>query len=151
MLTGKELGEAIRTALKDNEKTPADAARHFGIKPPSVSGWMATGRISKGNFDQLTTWLSKTPRSHWGLSESISQTDQKASQANQNENLGALAPTRRISPMAEAVGALFDLIPEDQVERRRHVMEGLSRLIRESASPSKATDSSVAHHQTPAE
>lgn len=67
MLTGQELGKAIRTALEQNGKTPADAARHFKIKPPSISGWMSTGRISKENFNQLVHWLDKTPLSHWGL------------------------------------------------------------------------------------
>jgi hypothetical protein len=67
MLKGKELGAAIRSALQDNGKTPADAARHFGLKPPSISGWMSTGRIGKGNFYDLTKWLSKTPASHWGI------------------------------------------------------------------------------------
>lgn len=71
MLKGKELGDAIRVALKQNEKTPADAARHFGVKPPSVSGWMSTGRITKDNFNELVAWLNLTPFSHWGLNDPI--------------------------------------------------------------------------------
>ena len=66
MLKGKELGAAIKRALADNDRTAADAARHFGIRPPSVSGWISTGRISKENFDKLRSWLYKTPDSHWG-------------------------------------------------------------------------------------
>ena len=66
MLKGKELGSAIRQALADNGKTAADAARYFNVKPPSVSGWLSTGRISKENFDRLRVWLSKTPDAYWG-------------------------------------------------------------------------------------
>ncbi len=66
MLKGKELGAAIKQALIDNGRTAADAARHFNIKPPSVSGWISTGRISKENFDRLRAWLDKTPDAHWG-------------------------------------------------------------------------------------
>ena len=66
MLKGKELGAAIKQALADNGRTAADAARHFSVKPPSVSGWISTGRISKENFDRLRAWLDKTPDSHWG-------------------------------------------------------------------------------------
>lgn len=66
MLTGKELGEAIARALEDNGKSQAEAARHFGVKPPSVTGWIKTGRISKDNFDKLRLWLSKTPDAYWG-------------------------------------------------------------------------------------
>lgn len=66
MLTGKELGAAIEEALKQNNKTKADAARHFGVAPPSITGWIKTGRISKDNFDKLRVWLVNTPSSHWG-------------------------------------------------------------------------------------
>ncbi len=69
MLKGKELGDAIRAALQQNGKTPAEAARYFNVKPPSVSGWMSTGRISKGNFNKLMHWLDKTPIEHWGLND----------------------------------------------------------------------------------
>lgn len=66
MLTGSKLGAAIAAALEQNGKTQADAARLFGVKAPSVSGWIKTGRISKSNFDQLRSWLVKTPPEHWG-------------------------------------------------------------------------------------
>ncbi len=66
MLTGKELGAAIKEALAQNGKSQADAAQYFGIKAPSVSGWIKTGRISKANFDALRVWLTKTPPEHWG-------------------------------------------------------------------------------------
>jgi hypothetical protein len=75
MLTSKALGEAIRAALIENKKSPADAARFFGVKPPSVSGWMTTGRISKTNFEKLVNWLVLTPRSHWGLTDSTKSID----------------------------------------------------------------------------
>jgi len=67
MLTGQALGTAIAQALADNGKTQADAARFFGVKPPSVTGWIKTGRINKSNFDKLRIWLDKTPDSHWGV------------------------------------------------------------------------------------
>jgi SOS-response transcriptional repressor LexA len=66
MLSGAKLGDAIAKALADNGKTQADAARYFDVKPPSVTGWIKTGRISKGNFDRLRMWLTATPDSHWG-------------------------------------------------------------------------------------
>lgn len=87
MLTGTELGAAIAAALEQNGKTQADAARLFGVKAPSVSGWIKTGRISKSNFDRLRSWLVKTPPEHWGAistplmpspNEAIDQANQQA-------------------------------------------------------------------------
>ena len=56
---------AILEALKMNGYSKADAARKFGVKPPSITGWIQTGRISKSNFDELRRWLTKTPQNHW--------------------------------------------------------------------------------------
>lgn len=65
MLTRSELGAAIAAALEQNGKTQADAARFFGVKAPSVSGWIKTGRISKDKLDKLRAWLHQTPQDHW--------------------------------------------------------------------------------------
>lgn len=62
----EELGKAILEALEMNGYSRADAARKFGLKAPSITGWVQTGRISKSNFDELRRWLTKTPSSHWG-------------------------------------------------------------------------------------
>jgi hypothetical protein len=71
MLKEKEdLGRAIAEALAANGYSNADAAREFGLKPPSITGWIQTGRIKKGNFEKLRAWCKKTPASHWGLPES---------------------------------------------------------------------------------
>ena len=65
----EELGRAIAEALAANGYSNADAAREFGLKPPSITGWIQTGRIKKGNFEKLRVWCKKTPASHWGLQE----------------------------------------------------------------------------------
>lgn len=67
MLYGKELGDAISTALAQNGKSQADAARQLGVKPPSVTGWIKTGRIGKNKLIDLINWLDKTPLEHWGV------------------------------------------------------------------------------------
>ncbi len=61
----EELGKAIHQAILANGFSLADAARKFDVKRPSVTGWIKTGRISKGKFQELKRWLSKTPESHW--------------------------------------------------------------------------------------
>lgn len=89
MLTGKELGAAIESALEKNGKTKADAARYFNVKAPSVSGWIKTGRISKANFDKLRVWLSQTPPSHWGAE---SPPLSSASEESAAQQIGYLLP-----------------------------------------------------------
>lgn len=68
MLTGAELGKAIESALTLKGVSKADLARHFKIKPPSVSGWISTGRISKPNFEKLRQYMADVVGpEHWGL------------------------------------------------------------------------------------
>lgn len=78
MLTGKELGQAIRNAveLKDAAERKAgrpgvrlvDIATHFGVKPPSVQDWINKGTISKARLPQLWLYFSDVVGpEHWGL------------------------------------------------------------------------------------
>jgi hypothetical protein len=90
MLKGEKLGAAIRQALTDNGKRPADAAAYFSVKAPSVNGWLKTGRISKENFNRLVKWLDKTPVEFWGI-------DGYVGAAAAGEEQLALA-TRHIAP-----------------------------------------------------
>lgn len=69
MLTGADLGKAIESALALKGVSKADLARHFGVKPPSISGWIKTGRISKPHFEKLRQYLADVVGpEQWGLS-----------------------------------------------------------------------------------
>lgn len=69
MLTGTELGAAIESARKTKNITKKALAERFGIKPPSVQGWVKTGRIDKATLIALIEFFSDSvPPSHWGLS-----------------------------------------------------------------------------------
>lgn len=110
MLTGEKLGQAIETALEQNGKTKAEAARFFGVQPPSVSGWIKTGRISKDNFDRLRAWLVKTPAEHWGaISEPLAPAESSANRTSGNQRLDGVT-------VAEAVEllSLFAKVPADK-------------------------------------
>lgn len=80
----EELGKAIHEAILANGYSLADAAREFDVKQPSVTGWIKTGRISKGNFQELRRWLSKTPESHWNSGE---QSDKKVHSSSELDKL----------------------------------------------------------------
>lgn len=78
MLTGKDLGDAIREAvrLKDLKERDAgrpgvrlvDVASHFGVKPPSVQDWLRQGTISKDKLPVLWLYFSDVVGpEHWGL------------------------------------------------------------------------------------
>lgn len=73
MLTGKELGVAIRAALdkkidKGDIASYAGAARALEVKPPSVQDWMNKGTISKDTLQELWRFCSDVVGpEHWGL------------------------------------------------------------------------------------
>jgi hypothetical protein len=124
MLTGQELGDAIAKALEQNGRTQADAARFFNVKPPSVSGWVKTGRISKDNFDRLRAWLRFTPDSHWGAASSpLEVRDTVAPYLAFTENVSVGAAVPLIQALTEALARL------DAAQRER-VAEKLQALAR---------------------
>lgn len=68
MLKGKELGAAIESARRAKNVTKVEIAKRFGVKPPSVQGWVKEGRIDKGKLMQLIEYFSDSvPLEHWGL------------------------------------------------------------------------------------
>jgi len=68
MLTGKQLGDAIRSALEMKKRRPADLATHFRVKPPSVQGWLSKGTISKSKLPELWDYFSDVVGpEHWGM------------------------------------------------------------------------------------
>lgn len=68
MLTGKELGSAIREAVDKKGVRLVDVATHFGVKPPSVQDWIHKGTISKARLPELWLYFSDVVGpEHWGL------------------------------------------------------------------------------------
>jgi hypothetical protein len=68
MLTGKALGHAIREAVKLKKVKLVDLADHFGVKPPSVQGWLNSGAIGKEKLPALWLYFSDVVGpEHWGL------------------------------------------------------------------------------------
>ena len=58
MLTGEKLGAAIEAARIKKGISKAEMARHFGVKPPSVQGWVKYGRISKDMLPRVIRYFA---------------------------------------------------------------------------------------------
>lgn len=70
MLKGEQLGAAIDAARIKKGLSKKVLADRFKVKPPSVQGWIATGRIDKTKMIELITFFSDVvPPSHWGLAD----------------------------------------------------------------------------------
>ncbi|EPK5024693.1 TPA: LexA family transcriptional regulator [Pseudomonas aeruginosa] len=70
MLTGPQLGAAIEAARLAKKMSKKALAEQFGVKPPSVQGWINTGRIDKAKLIELISFFSGVVGAeHWGLSE----------------------------------------------------------------------------------
>ncbi len=68
MLTGKELGHAIKAAIEAKGVTQKAVAAFFDVKPPSVSDWIKRGTISKEKLPRLWGYFSDVVGpEHWGL------------------------------------------------------------------------------------
>lgn len=78
MLTGKELGDALRIAIErksalqesrgDGRLSKKAVADEFGVRPPSVQDWINYGRIGKQHLNRLVTFFADVAEpSHWGI------------------------------------------------------------------------------------
>jgi len=70
MLTGTELGAALKEAMRLKKVTQQHVATEFGIKQPSVSEWTRFGRIGKEHVSHLVSYFSDVVGpDHWGLQQ----------------------------------------------------------------------------------
>lgn len=75
MLKGRDFGAAIGVAIQKKidaraVKSKADIARHFGMKPPSLSDWVKKGSVAKDKLPELWRYFSDVVGAeHWGMSD----------------------------------------------------------------------------------
>lgn len=68
MLSGEELGAALKAAMKLKGVGATEVAQAFGVTQPSVSGWVKDGRIHKKHIPTLIDYFAdKVGPDHWGL------------------------------------------------------------------------------------
>lgn len=68
MLTGKELGLAIREAIALKGVTQRELANVFEVKPPSIQDWIKRGTVSKDKLPALWHYFEDVVGpEHWGL------------------------------------------------------------------------------------
>jgi transcriptional regulator with XRE-family HTH domain len=116
MLKGKELGDAIRAALKLKGVTQNDVAEEFGIKQPSVSEWLRFGRVDKGHVNHLVTYFSDVVGpAHWGLGDVLSVETITSSVDEPVRKRDSSLSSREIS-------AIYDNLQEAERERLTQLM-----------------------------
>lgn len=94
MLTGKELGAAIESARIAKGVSKKKLAEDFGVKPPSVQGWVNTGRIDKAKLMELIAYFSDVVAiEHWGISSQAC--DAFLCLADRTQHHPALEPTQQ--------------------------------------------------------
>lgn len=68
MLTGIELGAAIDAAREKKKISKKAFAAAFKVTPPSVQGWVRTGRIDKAKLIEVIRYFADVVGpEHWGL------------------------------------------------------------------------------------
>lgn len=118
MLQGKELGTAIKAAMKLKKVTQQQVADEFGIFQPSVSAWTRTGRIDKGHLDHLIKYFADVVGpAHWGLTTLTTNYDEAMKQAVERVEREMTANLEGLSLRAISLAKRFDALADD--ERRR--------------------------------
>lgn len=107
MLTGPELGAAIEAAVAIKGITKKKLAEDFGVKPPSVQGWIKHGRIDKARLFQLMSYFSDVvTEEHWGLPKGFMVVNEVSRPASYGSPLAAPDETlNELIPPFRPIGA----------------------------------------------
>jgi transcriptional regulator with XRE-family HTH domain len=72
------LGEKLREAIKRKGVSQADVARHFKVKPPTVSGdWLKRGTIDKKHYPELVNYFGLPYEWWFGKSDEDAESDNR--------------------------------------------------------------------------
>lgn len=93
----RHIGMKLQEAMDEKNVRPAQLARDFGVKPPSVYEWTKYGRIAKNRIPQLATYFGKSVA--WFLDAPEGAEGPAPSRASQNtKEEGLLLTTYRALP-----------------------------------------------------
>ena len=145
MLTGPDLGAALKRAIELKLVSQSAVAREFGIKQPSVSEWIRYGRIGKRHIPHLVAYFAGVVRpEHWGLPASWAAGMAPSSSAIPTEQPRPIygvpppVPNRRFEDRREVsetdwavLQAVKLVLPEPELERIKSEAERIRRMAAE--------------------
>lgn len=125
MLTGKELGEALRVAIErksalmesrgDGRLLKKDVAAHFGVQPPSLQDWINFGRIGKQHLNSLVAYFSDVVGpDHWGIERATFTADSPKSKGRAFPTANDLQEVKESSIVDRSVKLAEQIIAADQ-------------------------------------
>lgn len=130
MLTGTELGAAIDAARLAKNISKKALAEHFKISPPSVNGWVTTGRIDKSKLIEVIRYFSDVAGpEHWGLTSEDAELLQVAASPEETSAQAKTALDTVLKMLAKHGKGL----PEDA---RRQIIEAASESSSNTVKPS---------------
>ncbi|HEY1129179.1 MAG TPA: hypothetical protein VGF12_07230 [Roseateles sp.] len=120
MLTGKDLGAALKAAMKLKGVTQQDVATEFDVLQPSVSGWTRTGRIDKEHIEHLMSYFADVVGpEHWGFKVFAGSFDAALDQATKKV-ASQLSPDHvppGMSLQAISLARRFDALTDEEHQR----------------------------------
>lgn len=129
MLTGPNLGAAIEAARLAKNMSKKALAEQFGVKPPSVQGWINTGRIDKAKLIELISFFSDTVEAeHWGLSEKEAQ---------------LVAPPKLPVPSASAADKVMEMLQRHGKGLTGAAKQKIAQAVVESLTETSPTETNV--------
>ena len=116
MLTGKALGQAVAHAIALKGVSKAAVARHFEIKPPSISDWCNSGTIDKRHLEKLFAYFSDVVEmEHWGIVSGFSNPQEPSAAGISQEDIDFLRALHTLRPARQAAIRATTLDEADQL------------------------------------
>lgn len=121
MLTGRDLGAAIRDAIQKKGVTQREVARVFEVKPPSVQDWMNKGTVSKDKLPALWKYFADVAGpEHWGLDSFPNWPSRQRAVSTAVDQPG-LAPD--VYEMVSRIDEIVQALPPERLEELRGLVD----------------------------
>jgi hypothetical protein len=132
MLKGKEFGAAIGEAIKKKlakdggPQSKAEIARHFKMKPPSLSDWVKKGAVAKDKLPELWRYFADVvDYNHWGMTKD--EWPAGLVEASPKKMAGMHTINQSVARYGDDTAEVIQIMLEVSSERRRDIL-GVARL-----------------------
>jgi predicted XRE-type DNA-binding protein len=118
VLTGAQLGAALKEAMTRKGVTQNDVAAEFGVAQSSVSEWIKYGRIAKKHLNHLVVYFAaEVGPQHWGLQQAMRDG------ANPAPQVGGVAHNLSLMPFTLPVQLTWEQVMQSQELPERFIVE----------------------------
>lgn len=124
----QHIGQHLAQYMEQHQITQNTVATVFGVKQPSVSGWLQNGRMARKHYQKLVEW-SGLPIEHWLGLKPIAAHNIGGLSVREPEAQYGQSSDPPLSNQDRSILAMFHALPKTEQEQIWRTLQGKAKYF----------------------